>query len=169
MRLSMLGLLRAAYTVVAALVVTTVLPRLGVPSRFVPDLVLIGVVATAVIRGRVHGALVGLAAGWVVELVPPVAKPLGLAALTLMVAGIVAGSFRRSSSRSLLRPVAALAAAAAVVIAGEGASAVVAEGNVDLTSTLSVLSTLAVTLAVGVALLPLMVIVDRTLVRRRLG
>jgi rod shape-determining protein MreD len=114
----------------------------------------------------VHGALVGLAAGWVVELVPPVAKPLGLAALSLMVAGIVAGSFRSSSSRSLLRPVAALGAAAVVVIAGEGASAVVAEGSVDLTATLSVL---AVTVAVGVALLPLMVIVDRTLVRRRLG
>ena len=166
MRLSLLGILRAAYTIAAALVVTTVLPRLGVPSRFVPDLVLIGVVATAVIRGRVHGALVGLAAGWFVELVPPVARPLGLAALTLMVAGIVAGSFRRSSSRSFLRPVVALAVAAVVVLAGEGASAVLAEGSVDLTA---MLATLAVTVGIGVALLPSMVIVDRTLVRRRLG
>lgn len=166
MRLSMLGLLRASYTVVAALVVTTVLPRLGVPSRFVPDLVLIGVVATAVIRGRVHGALVGLAAGWVVELVPPVAKPLGLAALTLMVAGIVAGSFRRSSSRSFLRPLAALAVAAGVVLAGEGAAAVVAEGSVDVTAAVTALG---VTVGVGLALLPFMVIVDRALVRRRLG
>lgn len=166
MRLSMLGLLRAAYTVVAALVITTVLPRLGVPSRFVPDLVLIGVVATAVIRGPLHGALVGLAAGWVVELVPPVANPLGLAALTMMLAGIVAGSFRRSSSRSLLRPLAALAVAAAVVLAGEGATAVVAEGRVELTAAVTALG---VTVGVGLALLPFMVMVDRALVRRRLG
>jgi rod shape-determining protein MreD len=166
MRLSMLGLLRAAYTVVAALVITTVLPRLGVPSRFVPDLVLIGVVATAVIRGPMHGALVGLAAGWVLELMPPVAKPLGLAALTMMLAGIVAGSFKRSSSRSLLRPLAALAVAAAVVLAGECATAVVAEGSVDLTAAVTVLG---LTLGVGLGLLPFLVIVDRALVRRRLG
>ncbi|HKX68097.1 MAG TPA: rod shape-determining protein MreD [Intrasporangium sp.] len=166
MRLSMLGLLRAAYTIVAALVVTTLLPRLGVPSRFVPDLVLIGVVATAVIRGPVHGALVGLAAGWVVELMPPVAMPLGLAALTMMLAGIVAGSFRRSSARSVLRPLAALAVAATVVLAGEGATAVVAGGSVDLTASFTALG---LTVGVALALLPFMVVVDRALVRRRLG
>ena len=166
MRLSMLGLLRALYTVVAALVVTTLLPRLGVPPRLVPDLVLLGVVATAVIRGRVHGALAGLAAGWVVELIPPVAKPLGLTALTLMVAGIVAGSFRRGSSRSPLRPLAALAVAAFVVLAGEGASAVLAEGSVDV---IAAVTALAVTVGVGAALMPLMVVVDHALVRRRLG
>ena len=166
MRLSMLGLLRAAYTIVAALVVTSLLPRLGVPSRFVPDLVLIGVVATAVIRGPVHGALVGLAAGWVVELMPPVAMPLGLAALTMMLAGIVAGSFRRSSARSVLRPLAALAVAATVVLAGEGATAVVAGGSVDLTAAVTAFG---LTVGVGLALLPFMVVVDRALVRRRLG
>ena len=60
MRPTLLGVLRTAYVLVAALVVATVLPRLGVPPRWVPDLVLLGVVATAVLRGPVHGALVGL-------------------------------------------------------------------------------------------------------------
>jgi rod shape-determining protein MreD len=166
MRLSLLGLLRAAYVVAAALVMTTLLPRLGVPARFVPDLVVIGVVASAVVRGPVHGALVGLAAGWVVELIPPVGRPLGLLALTLMLAGIVAGSFRRRSAGSLVRPLAALVVAAAVVLAGRAASAVVAEGSVDPTTALTALAT---TVGVGSALLPVLVIVDRALVRRRLG
>src|SRR6478735_3371531 len=96
MRPTLLGVLRTAYVLVAALVVATLLPRLGVPPRWVPDLVLVGVVATAVLRGPVHGALVGLLAGWVVQLVPPVGSPLGLTPLVMMVAGLVAGSFRPS-------------------------------------------------------------------------
>ncbi|GAA2746073.1 hypothetical protein GCM10009868_30090 [Terrabacter aerolatus] len=166
MRPTLLGVLRTAYVVVAALLVATLLPRLGVPPPWVPDLVLVGVVATAVLRGPVHGALVGLLAGWVVELVPPAGNPIGLTALVTMVAGLVAGLFRRTSSRSRLRAPAALLAASAVVLAGHLGSAVVADGSVEVVDGLS---RLLVTVAVGGLLLPAFLALDRALVRRRLG
>lgn len=166
MRPTLLGVLRTAYVVVAALLTATVLPRLGVPQGCLPDLVLVGVVATAVLRGPVHGALAGLVAGWVVELVPPVGSPLGLMALVTMLAGLVAGLFRRSSSRSWLRAPAALLCAASVVLAGRTASAVLAEGGVELAVDASRLLS---TLTLGALLLPALLVVDRALVRRRLG
>ncbi|GAA3701144.1 hypothetical protein GCM10022399_17020 [Terrabacter ginsenosidimutans] len=166
MRPTLLGLLRTAYVLVAALLVATLLPRLGLPPRWVPDLVLVGVVATAVLRGPVHGALVGLLAGWVVELVPPVGSPLGLTALVLMVAGLVAGFFRRTSSRSRLRAPVALLAATAVVLAGHMGSAVLADGRVEVVDGLWRLLT---TVVVGGLLLPAFLALDRALVRRRLG
>ena len=130
MRLSMLGLLRAAYTVVAALVVIDRAPASASRRTSFPT--------SCTHRGGGHCRDPRPAARCARRprsrlgrraLIRPVANPLGLAALTMMLAGIVAGSFRRSSSRSLLRPLAALAVAAAVVLAGEGATAVVAEGG----------------------------------------
>jgi len=166
MRPTLLGALRAAYVVVAALFAATLLPRLGVPSEWVPDLVLVGVVATAVLRGPVHGALVGLLAGWVVEMVPPVGSPIGLTPLVTMAAGLVAGLFRRSSSRSRLRAPAALLSAAVVVLVCRLASAVLAEGTLQVADGTS---RLVSTMAVGAVLLPTLLVVDRALVRRRLG
>lgn len=166
MRVTLLGLVRTAYVVVAALLSATLLPRLGVPQEWVPDLVLIGVVATAVLRGPVHGALVGLVAGWVVELVPPVGSPLGLTPLVLMLGGLVGGLFQRVSSRTVGRAVVALAAAGVVVLLGRVSSAIVAEGSV---SAADGLGRLASTVAVGLLALPVLLSVDRALVRRRLG
>lgn len=166
MRLSTLGLLRTLYVVVAALSAATALPRLGVPAPWVPDLVLLAVVATALVRGSVHGALVGLASGWVVDLVPPVGRPMGLMAITLMVCGAVAGAFHTASARSALRPLVALIAAALVAIAGRAASAVVAEGDPDVGAALT---GLAATVAAGLVVVPAFLALDRALVRRRLG
>jgi LytS/YehU family sensor histidine kinase len=166
MRPTLLGVVRAAYVVVAALLTATSLPRLGVSPAWVPDLVLVGVVATAVLRGPVHGALVGLLAGWVVELVPPVGTPMGLVPLVTMAAGLVAGLFRRASSRSWLRPPAALLSAAGVALAGRMASAVLAEGSVEPAAGAS---RLASTVLAGAVLLPALLVADRALVRRRLG
>jgi rod shape-determining protein MreD len=165
-RFTTLGLVRAVYVVVSALVAATVLPRLGVPARWVPDLVLIGVVSTAVLRGPLHGALVGITAGWVVELVPPVGAPLGLTPLIVMAAGAVAGAFRQPSSRSRLRPLAALLAAVLVVVAARLASAVVAEGGF---APADGVARVVSTLLVGLVALPVIIAVDRALVRRRLG
>lgn len=162
----MLGLLRTAYVVVSALLTATLLPRLGVPAGWVPDLVLVGVVATAVLRGPLHGALVGLAAGWVVELIPPVGSPLGLTALVTMLGGAVAGSFRRASSRSVLRAPLALLAATVVVLAGRLAAAAVAEGSVEPVDRVG---TLIATVGVCLVVLPGLLALDRALVRRRLG
>lgn len=151
---------------VAALLTATVLPRLGVPTTWMPDLVLIGVVSTAVLRGPLHGALVGLLAGWVTLLIPPVDSPMGLTAMVMMAGGALAGTFARPSSRSLLRPLAALVVGATVVLALRLAAAVVADGPLEV---LPSLQTLATTTMVGVLVLPALLSLDRTLVRRRLG
>lgn len=166
MRPTALGLLRAAYVIVAALVAATLLPRLGVPAAWTPDLVLIGVVASAVLRGPVHGALVGLAAGWVVELIPPVGRPLGLAALVMMLAGAVAGAVGTSSLRSGPRAAIALVAAGLLVGLGRTVAVAVAEGSWDSTDGLT---TLAATAAAALVVLPILLVVDHSLVRRRLG
>lgn len=166
MRPTALGLLRAAYVVVAALVAATVIPRLGVPARWIPDLVLIGVVATAVLRGAVHGALVGLAAGWVVELIPPVGRPLGLTALVMMVAGAAAGAVGASSLRPAPKALLALAAAGLVVVIGRTAVIAAVQGTWDVVDGLTVL---AATGAAATVVLPVLHVVDHALVRRRLG
>src|SRR5665647_2660478 len=77
--ISLLGLLRAALVVLAAALSTVVLPRVG---SLGPDLVLLVVVAAGLLGGPTRGALVGLGAGWVVDLMPPAAATLGVAALT---------------------------------------------------------------------------------------
>ncbi|MEO7752888.1 MAG: rod shape-determining protein MreD [Terracoccus sp.] len=166
MRVTLLGLGRTVYVIVAALLSATFLPRLGVPADRVPDLVLIGVAASAVLRGPVHGALLGLAAGWVVELVPPVGDPIGLTPLVLMAGGLLAGSFRRTSSNSFLRALGALAAASVVVIAGRWAAAIVAEDGFAPTEGLG---QLVATVVTALIVLPLLLAADGALVRRRLG
>jgi rod shape-determining protein MreD len=165
-RPTLLGLLRTVYVVLAALATATLLPRLGVPDAWVPDLVLLGVVATAVLRGPLHGALAGLLAGWVVELVPPVGSPLGLTALVTAAGGLVAGLFHSPASRSGLRPLVALVAAGAVVGLARAVMTLLAEGRVDAVAGLTHLGS---TLAVGLLVVPVAVAVDRALVRRRLG
>jgi rod shape-determining protein MreD len=151
---------------VAALLVATVLPRLGVPAEWTPDLVLIGVVATAVLRGPLHGSLVGLAAGWVVELIPPVGRPLGLTALVMMLAGALAGTVGTSSLRVALRASLALVAAALLVGLSRTTAVAVAEGSWDATGALT---TTAGTAAAALVVLPVLTLVDHSLVRRRLG
>lgn len=165
-RLSLLGLVRALLVVVAALTVATVLPRLGVPARLLPDLVLVAVAASAVLRGRAHGALLGLAAGWVVDLVPPAGSPLGATALPYAVAGATAGSFHRPGGRGPVVPLLALGSAALVVRLGEVVLAVLGDGVVDVTAAAS---RVAATVAVGVLALPVLIGLDHALVRRRLA
>lgn len=77
-----------ALSVVAAIVVVTLRAR---GWAVVPDLALLPVLAFALSRGATAGALLGLAAGWVVDLVPPGGQPLGATALLYAVAGAVAG------------------------------------------------------------------------------
>lgn len=165
-RLSLLGLLRSVGVVVAALVVATALPRLGVPSRVVPDLVVVLVVSSAVLRGPVHGALLGLAAGWVVDLVPPGGAPLGVTALLYAAAGGAAGMLRRPGRPGPVVPLVALTAAAVVVEAGRVALGVLGDSPLDLRA---VAIRVAATVAVGLVALPALLGVDRALVRRRLA
>lgn len=165
-RLSLLGLIRTGAVLVAAITVATVLPRFGVPTRFLPDLVVIVVASSAVVRGPAHGALLGLAAGWVVDLVPPGGSPLGLTALLFAAAGATAGLAHRAASRGLPRALLGLAAATAVVEIGGVCVAIFGDGAFDLAAAAT--RTLA-TLAVGLLALPLLLGVDRSLTRRRLA
>jgi rod shape-determining protein MreD len=165
-RLSLLGLIRAALVGVSALAVATELPQPGIPSRLFPDLVVIVVAASAVLRGPAHGALVGLASGWVVDLLPPAGSPLGGAALLYAVAGASAGAFHRPGGRGPAFPLAALGSAAVVVRLGELVVAVLGDGVIDVPAAAT---RVTVTLAVGVILLPVIISLDHSLVRRRLA
>jgi rod shape-determining protein MreD len=165
-RLSLLGLLRTAAVLLAAVAAATVLPRLGVPVAFRPDLVVLLVAASAVVRGPVHGALLGLAAGWVVDLVPPAGSPLGLSALLYATAGASAGLVHQSAPRSRLGALVGLAAATAVVELGGVGMAVLGDGPMDLGAAAT--RTL-VTLTVGLLALPVLLGVDHALTRRRLA
>ena len=64
----------------------------------VPDLVLPVVVAGALWVGPSRGAVLGLAGGWLVDLMPPGSAVLGTAALLYAAAGLVAGAGRREGS-----------------------------------------------------------------------
>ncbi len=165
-RLTLLGLLRSAGVVIAALFVATVLPRYGVPVGYLPDLVLLLVVASAVLRGSVHGALLGLAAGWVVDLVPPGGSPLGLTALMFAAAGAVAGGFHRARTRGVVLPLVALASARAVVELGTVCVAILQDGRVDPANAAA---HVLATVLVGLVALPVVMGVDRALTRRRLA
>jgi len=81
-------LLALALCVVGAIIVVTLRAR---GWTVLPDLVLLPVVAVALSRGWLAGALLGLAAGWVVDLVPPGSDPLGLTPLLYALAGALAG------------------------------------------------------------------------------
>ena len=78
-RVSPLDGLRAGVIVLAALLAVVAVPRLGPLAALGPDLVLPVVVAAALLGGPVRGALVGLGAGWVVDLCPPGTPVLGIA------------------------------------------------------------------------------------------
>lgn len=65
-----------------------------------PDLVLPVVVAGALVGGPTRGAMTGLAAGWLVDLVPPGAAVLGAGALTYAACGLLAGAGRREGLAS---------------------------------------------------------------------
>jgi rod shape-determining protein MreD len=156
-------LLRALAVLVAVLLVVTLGAR-HVPV--VPDLVLVLVVAWALLRGPVAGAAVGLAAGWLLDLVPPGSTHLGVQALTYAVAGALAGRARHEGPVAAPR-VALVALGAAGVVEGAGVLAALAVGApVDLASVV-VQCLLTATLAALVV--PLVVSAERGLVRRRYG
>ena len=90
-----------------ALVVVLALGARGVLAP--PDLVVIVVVGVALSAGSSSGALVGLLGGWLLDLAPPVAAPLGLTAL-----GYVAGLARRRSGHPWWWPVPVVALALVV-------------------------------------------------------
>lgn len=110
------GLLCASLILVAYLLQVTLLARLGIPGA-TPDLVLVVVVALALAYGPMTGAICGFSAGMLVDLAPPAAGPVGIAALLGMGIGALAGGAIDPRDRTvpLLAGVVALAAGAMVL------------------------------------------------------
>lgn len=101
--------------VVTAVVVLAVTLQLGVlPSLavadVVPDLVLVVVIALALARGPEYGAVVGFAAGLVLDLAPPADHTAGRWALAFVVVGYLAGLARRDARASAVAAVLVVAA-----------------------------------------------------------
>ena len=162
-RISLLSLLRAALVVLTVVLSAAVLPRLGSVG---PDLVLLVVVAAALLGGPTKGALLGLGAGWAVDLMPPGTAALGVAALTYAAAGAVAGLWHRDSGRSASLPAMATLAAASTVAAIGILRAVTNGWPVPwVAAGLSIV----LTTALGLAVVPLLIRAERALIRRRLA
>ncbi|CAM4044757.1 hypothetical protein [Janibacter anophelis] len=79
-----------------------------------PDLVIIVVVGVALSAGSTSGAIVGLLGGWLIDLAPPVASPLGLTALGYAAAGWLAGLAHRRSGHPWWWPVPVVAVAVVI-------------------------------------------------------
>ena len=162
-RISLLSVLRAALVVLAAAVSAVVLPRLG---SFGPELVLLVVVPAALLGGPAKGALVGLGAGWVVDLMPPAAVALGVTALTYAAAGAVSGLWHREGGRSALLPALATLTATSTVAAVGILRAVTSDRPVPWAAAGG---SVALTTAVGLVVVPLLIRAEQGLMRRRLG
>lgn len=83
-----------------------------------PHLVVIVVVAVGLAAGSSAGALLGLVGGWLLDLAPPSAEPLGLTALGCAAAGWLAGRARRRAGHPWWWPVLVVSAAVLVTRAG---------------------------------------------------
>ena len=160
---STLHLLRAIAVVAAALAMVTLTAR-GVSAP--PDLVLPVVVAGALLSGPSRGALLGLGAGWVVDLMPPGSPVLGSAALLYAVGGLVAGAGRREGETSMAWVAAVVLGAAGAVALGRAVLAVLSSAPVSLGE---VALRLALTVAVALVAVPALVRAEHALVRRHLA
>jgi hypothetical protein len=89
--------LRGSLLLGAVLAMATVGSRTGVP---IPDLVLPVVVAAGLLSGPAGGATLGLAAGWMLDLMPPGGAVLGASALVYAAVGLFAGTARREGLAS---------------------------------------------------------------------
>jgi rod shape-determining protein MreD len=88
--------------VVAVLVVVTVTMQVSVFDHFalrgvVPDVALLVVIAAAIVRGANYAALVGFAAGLVLDLAPPADHTAGRWALSLVLVGYLTGLVRQET------------------------------------------------------------------------
>lgn len=148
---------------VLLLVTAVLLPSAWPVGLARPDLLLLVVAAVALLHRPSTGMLVGLLGGWLLDLVPPGAEPLGASALTYALVGLLLGLGRRLIVASPLLPWVATGLAAAAVLAVRWVASAAGFG-VALTSEL-VWSWL-MTMLVGVLVLPLLMGLEARLVER---
>jgi rod shape-determining protein MreD len=79
-----------------------------------PDLALLVVIAAALVRGPEYAAVLGFAAGLLVDIAPPADHTAGRWALAFVVSGYLAGMVRRDARSSALAAVLVVAAGAFV-------------------------------------------------------
>lgn len=123
-----------------------------------PDLVVLVVAAAATARGPLTGLLTGLAGGWLLDLVPPGAEPLGAGALTYAAVGALLGATRRYAALSPLVPWVAAVLGAGLVL---GVRWVTAAAGVGRAEPADLLWTWGVTAAVAVVLVPVLGALER--------
>ena len=150
-------LLGGVLLVLARVVDVAVLARSPL-AELGPDLTLLVVVAFAVVEGRTTGGAVGLLAGLVADLTPPVTGPLGLSALGYALAAVAAGRWRRAARRSALAPAGA-AAAAALVLGGVRLLAGAVAGGEP--STMALASSVCTAGLLALLVVPAVVALDR--------
>jgi rod shape-determining protein MreD len=102
---------------VGVLIVVTVTLQVSIFAHFslggvVPDLVMLVVIGAALVRGPDYAALVGFAAGLVLDLTPPADATAGRWALAFVVVGYLTGLARQGGEISLVGTVAVVAAGA---------------------------------------------------------
>jgi len=157
-------LVRATVLVVAALLMS-LWPR-WVPGP--PDLVLVAIAGSALLRGPWVGTGMGLAGGWLVDLVPPGAEPLGATALVYAGVGALLGMSRPYVAASPVRlpvaPLAAVAVASLSVVAVRGVAAAAGLGAAGLGE---LWWTWATTVLLSVVLLPPLTALERWLAVHR--
>ena len=153
--------LRGLLLLVAAVASVTLAAR---SQLVLPDLVLPVVVAGALRTGASRGGLLGLAAGWLVDLMPPGSSVLGTAALVYAAAGLLAGAGRREGETPFGWVALVGLGSAATVAGGRLVVAGLSGAAVDWTVTglRLVLSALLCAL-----LVPLLVSIEQRLARAR--
>jgi rod shape-determining protein MreD len=107
----------AGVTVLALLIVVTVTLQVSVFNHFAiggvaPDLALIVVIAAALLRGPEYAAVVGFAAGLVLDLAPPADHTAGRWALSLVLVGFLTGLAKPNADVSVVGKVVMVAGGA---------------------------------------------------------
>ena len=95
--------LATLFLLLAVTIQTSVLTNIAV-AGVTCDLVLIVVIALALSRGAEWGAISGFAGGLLLDIVPPADHTAGRWALSLAIAGYVAGLIRRETSTGPVGP-----------------------------------------------------------------
>jgi rod shape-determining protein MreD len=150
--------LSAAVLILLARVVDVALLARSPLAELGPNLVLLVVVALALAEGSVAGAAVGVLAGLLVDLTPPVTGLLGASALGYGLAGAVAGRWRRRARYSRLACVPAAAAAALALVGVRLLDVAVRSGHTSVTGLVASVPTAAV---LALLVVPVVLAVDR--------
>ncbi|CAN5421107.1 hypothetical protein BH23ACT6_BH23ACT6_09280 [soil metagenome] len=159
---------RAALVLLAAIVMSLPIPLL--PA--VPDLMVVVVGVVALTKGPWVGAVIGLGGGWLIDLVPPGASPMGGSALLYAAIGAGVGSVRRhlaatpSASLLPLIPWVVVALASGVVLLVRLTLAAAGFGEVEVSE---MGWTWLLTIMLTPLLLPPLVWIERWLAVRRWG